>query len=135
MQTVAACVMAVVAVTGVAGCAENRTGAAPEAGDCTTQVRLDGVIYSGYGSTDRRATKYSTADLADCDDMALDASGSVFSDDPRQVTVSTFPGYPPDQVLGVRFDKDSLEVFVAESMSARETDRLLDELRRPSRSR
>ncbi len=132
MRTAAAWFMAAVTVT-VAGCAGNGTEGAESAGDCTSQVRLGGVIYVGYGYTDRQATKFGTAEEADCHDVGMGAPGSVFSDDARQVAVWAFPGYPPDKILGVRFGKDSLEVFLAESMPRRDMDRILYELSQSAR--
>ena len=112
-----------------AGCASGTN--APEgsaAYECTMQIRLDGVIYSGYGYTDQEATRLGTADEAVCHDVGRDAPGSVFPDDPNQVAVWTFTGYAPDQVLGVRFGQDSFAVLIAESVPRHQADRILSEL-------
>jgi hypothetical protein len=89
---------------------------------------LHGVIYSGHGYTDQEATSLGAADEAVCHDVGRDAPGSVFPDDPHQVAVWTFAGYPPDQVLGVRFGQDSFVVFIAESVPRPQADRILSEL-------
>ena len=113
----------------LAGCASGTK--APEGSaqyECTSQIRSHGVIYSGYGYTDREATRLETADEVVCHDVGRDAPGSVFPDDPQQVAVWTFAGYPSDQVLGVRFGQDSFAVFIAESLPRPQGDRILSEL-------
>ena len=113
----------------LAGCVGSTD--APEgsaAYECTTQIRLDGVIYSGYGYTDQEATEFGTADEAACHDVGLDAPGSVFPDDPDQVTVWTFAGYESDQVLGVRFGQDQFVVLIAESVPRDQADHIFSEL-------
>ena len=96
--------------------------------DCTPQIRAEGITYSNYGYTELAATKHGRADKADCHDEGPDACGSVFPDDPRQVAVFAFPGYPPDQVLGTRFDKDSFAVFIADSVPRAQGERTLRKL-------
>jgi Family of unknown function (DUF6281) len=113
----------------LAGCASSTK--APEgsaAYECTSQIRLHGVIYSGYGYTDQEATSLGTADEAVCHDVGQDAPGSVFPDDPHQVAVWTFAGYASDQVLGVRLGQESFVVFIAESVPRDQADRILSEL-------
>jgi Family of unknown function (DUF6281) len=113
----------------VAGCASGTK--APEgaaAYECTSQIRLHGVTYSGYGYTDQEATSLGTAGEAVCDDVGRDAPGSVFPDDPQQVAVWGFAGYASDQVLGVRFGQDLFVVFIAESVPRHQADRILSEL-------
>jgi Family of unknown function (DUF6281) len=113
----------------LAGCASGTK--APEesaAYECTSQIRLHGVIYSGYGYTDQEATSLGTADEAVCHDVGRDARGSVFPDDPHQVAVWTFAGYAPDQVLGVRLGEESFVVFIAESVPRHQADRIVSEL-------
>ena len=130
MRVASACFIAAVTL---AGCGADRREEAESAADCTNQVRLGGVIYSGYGYSDRRAKEFATADEAECHDVGVDASSSVFPADPRQVSVWAFPGYSPDKLLGVPFDKDTFEVFIAESVPHREMDRILDKLSRSVR--
>jgi translation initiation factor 2B subunit (eIF-2B alpha/beta/delta family) len=91
-------------------------------------VRLDGHVYTSYGFTDREATQFSVAEQADCHDVGRDAEGSVFLDDPTQVTVWSFESYATEKVLGVRFDRDSFAVFVADSVPRDQADRILEEL-------
>ena len=113
----------------LAGCASStRDPEGSVAYECTSQIRLHGVIYSGYGYTDDEATRLGTADEAVCHDVGRDAPGSVFPDDPHQVAVWTFAGYASDQVLGVRFGQESFAVFIAESVPRRQADRILSEL-------
>lgn len=111
----------------VSGCSGD--GASHASSDCQQQVRADGVVYTSYGYTERKASRHSVADRADCDDVGEDAAGSLFPEDPEQVTTWAFRGYPPDRVVGVRFDKDSFAVFVADSVSDGERDRIYRDLR------
>lgn len=111
------------------GCAGGEPCEAASAADCAPHIRVDGVTYTSHGYTERRAVEHGRADDADCHDVGCNAAGSVFPDDPWQVTTWTFRGYPPDEVLGVRFAKDSFAVFIVDSLPRRERDRLLRELR------
>lgn len=113
----------------LSGCSADNSSAE---GDCAAQIRVDGEVYTSHSFTDRQATRHGTADRADCDDAGEDAAGSVFSDDPEQVTTWSFSGYPSDNVLGVRFDEDSFAVFVADSLPEEERERLSDELSKPA---
>lgn len=97
--------------------------------ECVPRIRLDGVIYRGYGYTHREATRQlGTADEAACHDVGRDAPSSDFLDDPKQVGVWAFAGYAAGRVLGVRFGEGSFSVFIAESVSRSEGDRILSEL-------
>ena len=116
------------AVLALAGCATAVTGGTQGAADCTSQVRLGGVVYSGYGSTERPATRHGEADRAECDDLGADAHGSFFPRHPAQVAVWSFAGHPPEEVLGVRRAGGAFEVFVAESLPDRDRDRVLRRL-------
>ena len=118
-------------VTG--GCATTGSGEPASTADCTSQVRREGVVYSGYGHSEHPATKRGTADRAGCHDLGRDAQGSVFTDDPAQVGVWTFRGYAIEKVLGVRGAGGSFEVFVAESLSREEAERILRRLDRDGR--
>ena len=117
------------------GCAADGGGASDVSGSeaaakCAPQIRLAGVVYTGYGYTERAATRHTVADEADCQDVGKDAAGLVFPDHPRQVTTWTFKGFPPEKVVGIRFDHGSYTVFVAESVPHREGDRILRTLNR-----
>jgi hypothetical protein len=90
---------------------------------------MNGQVYSGYGYTDHRATKFARADEADCHDVGRDPAGSVFPDSPRQVDVWTFDDYSSEQVVGVRFDDDTFSVFIAQSVPRVEAERIERELR------
>jgi hypothetical protein len=114
----------------VSGCSGD--GGTQTSGDCSAQVRVDGVVYTSHGYTDRKASKHSVADRADCADVGEDAVGSVFGDHPKQVTTWSFRGYPPEEVVGVRFDKDSFAVFVADSVPEAKRERIYRELDQPS---
>lgn len=114
------------AVLAVAGCGVGQS--AQSAPDCTNRVRLDGRVYSGYGYTDRAGTEFAVADVAECHDTGESPEGSVFTDDPRQVPVWSFHGYPPRQVVGVRRDENSYEVFFAESVPRGDIELIVDEL-------
>jgi hypothetical protein len=111
-----------------AGIGCSASGGSETSGDCQAQLRADGTVYTSYGYTERSATKFSSADEADCEDVGEDAAGSVFPEHPRQVTTWVFPGYPPEEVLGVRLDQDSFAVFVADSVSPEERDRIYEDL-------
>ena len=117
------------AVLAVTGCDAGQ--AARSAADCVSRVRLDGRAYSGYGYTDHAATELAKADVAECHDLGEEPEGSVFTDDPRQVPVWSIRGYPPEQVVGVRRDENSYEVFVAESVPRADVDRIVEELSSP----
>jgi hypothetical protein len=99
--------------------------------DCSTQVRADGIVYTSIGYTERSATKHSSADEADCEDVGPTAAGSVFPESPRRVTTWRFANYPPGKVLGVRSgNANSLAVFVADSIAPDERDRIYEDLAR-----
>ncbi len=112
------------------GCAGS--GGSQASSDCQEQVRAGGIVYTSYGSTERKASRHSVADRADCDDVGEDAAGSVFPENPEQVTTWSFRGYPPHEVLGVRFDKSSYAVFVADTVPDAERERIFRELDQPS---
>lgn len=104
------------------------TASEPAAADCSSQIRLGNRVYTGYAFTDR-ATEFAIVERADCHDVGQDAEGSVYSDEAPQVTAWSFQGYSTTDVLGVRFDDDSFEVFFSESLSTTEVDRVADEMR------
>lgn len=112
----------------VSGCSGD--GGSQTSSDCSAQVRADGIVYTSHGYTERKASRHSVADQADCEDVGEDAAGSVFPEHPQQVTTWSFRGYPPEEVLGVRSDKNSLAVFVADSVPDAERERIYRELRR-----
>lgn len=112
----------------VSGC--SRDGRSQTESDCSAQVRADGIVYTSYGYTERKANRHSVADRADCDDVGEDATGSVFPEHPQQVTTWSFRGYPPEEVVGVRFDKNSFAVFVADSVPDAERQRIYRDLSR-----
>ena len=101
------------------------------AADCEQQVRLGSRGYTSVGFTDREATRLSTADRAECHDTGIDPEGLVFPEDPTQVAVWSFLGYPTETVLGVRVDRDTFRVFVADSASRAESERISTELDPP----
>ena len=114
----------------LAGCAGDAN--APErsaADECTPQIRLQGVVYTAFDYTDRGATKFGTADEADCHDVGREAPGSVFPNDPDEVAVWAFGGYSPEQVLGVRLGPDSFTVFIADSVPRDQAERISRALR------
>ena len=117
----------VVASMVLGGCSN---GGATDA-DCQQQVRLDGVVYAGWSVTEEDAQRFGEAEVADCDDTSEDAKGSYFAGEPEHVTVWSFDGYPPNRVLGVRFDKQSYTMFIDESLSGRDRDRIIRQLRTP----
>ena len=127
VRAAATCVLAVLAMT-VTACAADPTVSTTVEAECTPQLRLGDVVYTSYGYTDRQPKKFATADKADCHDVGRDAPGSVFPDDPRQVVVWAFRGYPAEKVLGVRFDATSFAVHVAESVPRAEGNRIFREL-------
>jgi hypothetical protein len=45
-----------------------------------------------------------------------------------QVSVWTFPGYPPERVLGARFDRDSFAAFIVASVPRAQVQRILRDL-------
>ena len=124
---VAGAVCAAVVVLG--GCSGD--ACEPSTADCSSQVRIGERVYTSHGFTERAATRFAKADVAECQDTGCDPKGSVFSGEPTQMTVWSFEGYSTDQVVGTRFDDDSYAVFVADSDSDQEAERLLQELASP----
>lgn len=114
----------------VAGCASDPAPQSPPVttADCTQQIRVQGVVYSGYGHTDHEATEVGTAEQAECHDMGPSPEGSVFGNDPSQVVVFAFDGYPTDEVVGVEFARGSFAVFVAERVPSDRSDEILQQL-------
>lgn len=119
-------------LTSCAGTGSSQTsanGRSQTSSDCSAQVRADGIVYTSHGYTERSATKHSSAEEADCEDMGPDAAGSVFPESPRHFTTWTFANYPPAKVLGVRSGKtDSFAVFVADSAPPDVRDRVYKDL-------
>lgn len=127
-----------VVLTSCVGSSETQTsgnGGSPTSRDCSARVRAKGIVYTSQGFTERSATRYSSAESADCEDTGPDAAGSVFPEAPRHVTTWTFGSYPPGKVLGVRSGKtDSYAVFVADTVSPVERERIYQDLdSRPQR--
>ena len=88
-------------------------------------MRADGLAYASHGYTERRATKHSSAEEADCEDMGTGAAGSVFPESPRHVMTWSFANYLPRKVLGVRSgNTDAFAVFVPPY----ERDRIYEDL-------
>lgn len=116
---------------GASACAATNVAEPGGAADCQRQVRLNGVTYTSYGYTEREATRYAVVDEVECHDVRP-AVGSVFSDEPQKATAWSFAGYSPEMVLGVRFEKDSFAVFVADSVPTAESERIFRQLRRPT---
>jgi hypothetical protein len=116
----------------LAGCGAPGTGESTAAADCANQVRVEGVVYTSHGYTDAPGTKLGTADWAECWDVGSpgrEPLGSVFPEDPRQVTTWSFEGYSSDQVLGVRNGNNPpFAVFVADSVPRAERERIFREL-------
>ena len=111
----------------VTGCSGN--GGSETSSDCQAQVRADGIVYTSYGHTDHSATKFSSAEEADCEDVGADPAGSVFPESPRTVTTWRFADYPPGQVVGVRSgNTDSFAVFVADSVPPEARERIYEDL-------
>jgi hypothetical protein len=115
-------------VTGCAGGQERVVAA-----DCSARVRLDGRIYNEGGYVARGAARLGVADEAACHDVGDDPEGSLFLDHPRQVVVWAFPGFAPEEVLGVRIDEETLRVFVLESFPRADVDKIVKELRQSPR--
>lgn len=116
---------------------------------CSAHVRVAGVVYTSYGYTKRKATRYTAADwgtpwpstswrAGQCLDVGVgqEAVGSFFPDPrevhgypaypwrPPRVTAWRFDRYSPKQVLGVRSDEGSFAFFVADSVTSHERDRI-----------
>ena len=117
------CLLAVVASEGCSG--DPQTSA-----DCAAQVRANGVVYTSNGMADHCASRNGSAERADCHDVGDDAAGSVFPDEPDRVATWTFEGYATTKVLGVRYSKHAFGVFVANSVSAEESQRIYADLSR-----
>jgi hypothetical protein len=122
-----------VAALPVAGCAGAGSQEPAVAADCSARVRLDGRVYDEGGFTDRSASRLGVAEEAACYDVGENPPGSGFLDHPRQVTVWSFPGLAPEEVLGVRVDEETFRVFVVESLPRADADRIVRELHRAQR--
>ncbi len=96
--------------------------------DCAEQVRTDSVVYTSHGVTERQPRRHASAERAECEDVGKDAAGSVFPDDPTRVATWAFDGYPPAAVLGVRYGNGSFGVFIADSLSVEERERIHEDL-------
>ena len=101
--------------------------------DCQSQIRFDGRVYTGFGWTQRSATRFAVADRAECHDTGTCPVGSVFPAHPAQVAVWSFDGYDTGMVVGVRSYGGSLQVLVAEWLPREDQDRILTELSRRQR--
>ena len=96
--------------------------------DCSNQVRFEGKVYTGYAFTERVGTELGVAEKAECHDVGEDAEGSVFGDDPPEVKVWSFEGFSPDEIVGVRFDDQQFEVYLADSLAPADIERISEEL-------
>lgn len=110
-----------VVIAAATGCSATST---QSSADCAAQIRVAGVVYTSYGTTNRGAARHVEADEAECHDVGADAPGSVFADTPRQVRTWTFTGYSPDEVLGVRHGRNGFEVFVADTVQPDDRERI-----------
>lgn len=119
-------IVAMTCSVAVAGC--STAGESSAANDCQGQVRVGDIVYTSLGLTDREASRFSTAEVADCDDVGPDPQGNVFPEHPRLVQTWRFAGYPTDEVIGVRLDQDSFNVYFADSVPRGEADRITEEL-------
>ena len=109
-------------------------GGSSGAADCSSQIKSDGAVFSSHGYTDHSGSEYGAALEAECEDVGENARGSVFIDKSRRVTTYRFVGYPPAQVLGVRYSQvEGYAVFVADSVSRKDRDRIYQELDQPER--
>lgn len=107
------------------GCSQ----AAPQSAvDCPDQIRAEAAVYTWHGSAEQHATAHATADLAECDDAGEDPQGSVFPADPAQVRTWTFDGHPSAKVLGVANPDGSFGVFIADSVTPDERERIVLDL-------
>lgn len=91
-------------------------------------MRVDGVLYTSVGPTHRQASRYASAEKAECHDTGRDPGGSVFADDPERLDTWAFDGYPPTKVLGVRWYGNDLGVFIADAVPAEERERIHEDL-------
>ena len=121
-------VAAALLVWSLTACAEERAPEARTERECVPRIRLDSTIYIAAGYTEKRGTRFNTADAADCDDEGPSPRGSVFTGHSEQVHVWSLPGYSTDEVVAARFNEDSFTIFVADSMPRGEIDRVVGEL-------
>lgn len=118
--------VAMASFVAVAGC--SMPGESGASNDCESQVRADDIVYTRVIDTDREATRFATAEVAECDDVGPDPEGSVFPEHPQLVQTWEFAGYSTDDVVGVRAGADTINVFIADSVPLTERDRLIEEL-------
>lgn len=129
MKRLTALLVCVVVMT--SGCGLLGPGDSTALGKCVWRIKADDVVFTSYGETQHAAQEYGDALEAECEDTGADARGSVFTESSRAVTTYRFEGYPPSQVLGVTFGgspSDGLGVFMSDSVSADERERILREL-------
>jgi hypothetical protein len=126
--------IAMVAAAALAGCSTAPNPVPSQAaGDCTTQIRADGIVYSSHGSTRRAATKHASAVESACHDNGPDAAGSVFLESSRQLTTWRFAGHAPAEVLGVGGEGGSFAVFVSDTVAEGVRDEIYADLTKAGR--
>jgi Family of unknown function (DUF6281) len=101
--------------------------------ECWATVRFEDTIYRAWVENLRPTPSETigTADLADCDDVGVDAQGPYFPSEPRQADVSALLDYPTSEVIGVH-EPDGFTVYVAETVPTKKAEAIAAELKRRS---
>ena len=93
--------------------------------ECTSRVRMNGVIYMARTYTEGiAAAPIGSAELAACDDNGEDPRGAYFPGNPEVVHVWSLGGFDPAQVIGVRIS-DGFFVYIASGMAPSERQRII----------
>lgn len=103
----------------------------PSTAKCIGQVRLVGVTYDSVEAVGKSLAQEASgmAEVARCGDMGESPVGPYYPDDAELVQAWSVPEYPATMVIGIR-DGALLQVFVAETLSIEERDRIVSDLKR-----
>jgi hypothetical protein len=117
--------LSVMLLSVVVGCGSDQGATSADCG--AEAIRRDGTVYTEAGFTTKHPfTASGQAERAECQDVGLNAPGTVFPGDGEKVEVVTFAPYEASQVLGVR-ESNTTRVFVAEGVASQPVMKALGE--------
>ena len=131
--TVAAGVLSAVVVVGGVAAFQSSTGPDGEsspsfAADCSFGVRFEGTEFVGEMVVPLPAEpvqQLGEAEIGECTDTSSLPGGVTADEEAERVTVSTYPGYDPRQVLTVPDLDDGVQVLVSADLPREERLRIL----------
>ena len=134
--TAAAGLLATVAVVGgvaaVQGAAEPDAGSTPSStADCSFGVRFQGTVFVAevhVAPPTEPVEQLGEAEIGECNDTGPLPSGIAPDEEPERITVSTYPGYDPRQVLTVPDLDDGVRVLVSADLPPDVRRRITDAL-------